>query len=106
MSDPWYVNRDSVERSWTDGLLVLMYHSVCAPPIFHGMRALYVTPGLLARQLRELKAASDISFPTLSEWNPVRPSERQVIVTFDDAYLSLFKNGLPVLQETGVRAMN
>jgi peptidoglycan/xylan/chitin deacetylase (PgdA/CDA1 family) len=106
MSNSYYVELNSIENSWTAGLLVLMYHSVDVPPIFHGMRGLYVTPQLLARQLRELKAAPGISYTTLSEWNSTRPLERQVIVTFDDAYLSFFEKGLPVLQETGVRAIN
>jgi len=83
-----------------------MYHMVDAPPLFHGMRGLYVSPQHLSRQLHELKSSANANFPTLSEWNPTRPGVRQVIITFDDAYLSLFEKGLPILQATGLRAIN
>jgi len=85
--------------------LVLLYHAVDAPPLFHRPRGLYVTPRHLARQLGELQAARLAEFTTLGEWNRQRPSGRRVAVTFDDAYHSLFVNGLPVLQELGVRAI-
>ena len=94
-----------MKDAWTEGLLVLMYHSIDAPPLFHGLRGLYVTPQLLERQLRELQAEATVRFTTLGEWNSTRPGGRQVVVTFDDAYQNLFTNGLPVLQKTGVRAI-
>jgi len=82
-----------------------MYHSVGAPPLFHRLRGLYVTPQHLARQLRELQEAPGTAFTTLGEWSRLRRAGRQVSVTFDDAYRNLFTNGLPVLQKTGVRAL-
>jgi len=82
-----------------------MYHSIDVPPLFHGWRGLYVTPQLLARQIRELQKDSTIHFSTLTEWNEQRLSGRQVALTFDDAYRSLFVNGLPVLQKAGARAI-
>jgi peptidoglycan/xylan/chitin deacetylase (PgdA/CDA1 family) len=106
MRDTHYVNLQSVAETWTEGALILMYHMVEAPPLFHGMRGLYVSPQHLGRQLRELQSSANASFTNLSEWNSTRPDARQVIITFDDAYLSLFKKGLPVLQATGLRAIN
>jgi peptidoglycan/xylan/chitin deacetylase (PgdA/CDA1 family) len=81
-----------------------MYHSVGVPPLFNGLRGLYVTPHHLARQLRELQTTCPAGFTPLGEWVRSRPIERKVALTFDDAYLNLFTNGLPVLRETGVRA--
>ena len=100
-----YVQFQSVEKQWPDGLLVLMYHSVASPPIWHSHRGLHVTPQLLARQLRELQADSSVSFTTLGEWSQSRMGGRQVAITFDDAYRNLFTNGLPVLQRTGICAI-
>jgi peptidoglycan/xylan/chitin deacetylase (PgdA/CDA1 family) len=100
-----YVQFQSLADTWSEGLLVLMYHSVGVPPLLHGLRGLYVTPQHLARQLREMQGASAVRFTTLGEWNRMRPTGRQVAITFDDAYRNLFTNGLPVLQETGVRAI-
>jgi len=94
-----------VENQWPDGLLVLMYHSISAPPLGHSHRGLHAAPQLLARQLRELQVDSTISFTTLGEWTKLRPLGRQVAVTFDDAYRNLFTNGLPVLQQAKVRAV-
>lgn len=91
--------------SWPEGLLVLLYHAVDVPPLFHRPRGLHVTPRHLARQLGELQAARPAEFTTLGEWNRQRPAARQVVVTFDDAYRNLFVKGLPVLQELGVRAI-
>jgi peptidoglycan/xylan/chitin deacetylase (PgdA/CDA1 family) len=100
-----YVALRSVEGEWSDGLLVLMYHSVAVPPVLHGLRGLYVTPQLLTRQIRELQAAPGTEFTTLGEWNQNRPATRRVSITFDDAYRNLFTNGIPVLRKTGVRAL-
>lgn len=100
-----YLNYQSVEKDWQEGLLILMYHAVDVPPLFHGHRGLYVTPNLLAHQLRELKKTSISGFTTLDEWKKAPSSSRQVVVTFDDAYLNLFTKGLPVLQELGIQGL-
>ncbi len=90
---------------WTDGLLGLMYHAVEPPPLFHSHRGLYVEPALLERQLREL-AAAGVAFVSLTDWSAREPSPgRQATVTFDDAFLDLRVNALPVLQQLGVCAV-
>ncbi len=93
-----------MDDSWRNGLLVLMYHSVGAPPLFHGGRALHVTPSRLAAQLREWQVAR-IPLTDLGTWNRDRPTTRQVAITFDDAYRNLHRNGIPVLRTLGVRAL-
>lgn len=98
-----YLNQASVP-GWSDGLLGLMYHAVEAPPLFHGLRGLYVEPSLLDRQLGELQAGG-ASFVTLSEWAQKRPAERSVTVTFDDAFQSVFDQALPVLQKRGITSV-
>jgi peptidoglycan/xylan/chitin deacetylase (PgdA/CDA1 family) len=98
-----YLNPSSVP-DWHDGLIGLMYHAVEAPPLFHGLRGLYVEPSLLDAQLGELQSGG-ATFLTLSEWNQKRPAERSVVVTFDDAFQSVFDGALPVLQKRGVTAI-
>jgi peptidoglycan/xylan/chitin deacetylase (PgdA/CDA1 family) len=100
-----YVQFSSLEDSWSEGMLLLMYHAIAAPPLFHGQRGLYVTSRHLGRQIRELKRVQGVEFTTLGEWNRQRPVTRQVTLTFDDAYRSLFVHGLPVLRELGVQAV-
>ncbi len=103
-SSPGYVHFQAVDRGWAKGQMVLMYHSVAAPPLFHGWRGLYVTPHWLARQVGELQAAR-LPFASLPGKMEEMPTQRQVVLTFDDAYRSLFVNGLPVLERFRARAI-
>ncbi len=90
---------------WTDGLLGLMYHAVESPPLFHSHRGLYVEPSLLEQQLQEL-AEAGVALISLTDWSAREPSSgRQATVTFDDAFLDLRDNALPVLQKLGVGAL-
>jgi peptidoglycan/xylan/chitin deacetylase (PgdA/CDA1 family) len=90
---------------WHDGLLGLMYHAVEAPPLFHPLRGLYVEPGLLERHLRELTDAG-VNLAGLSAWiDTPGAAGKQAAVTFDDAFLDLRENALPVLVERKVRAL-
>jgi len=98
-----YLNQASIP-DWHDGLLGLMYHAVEAPPLFHGLRALYVRPSLLDAQIAELQAGG-AAFITLSDWAQRRPAERSVLVSFDDAFRNIFDNALPVLKKRGVTAI-
>ena len=100
-----YVDLGSVRDEWREGLLVLMYHGIDAPPLGHPLRGLYVTPQRLTRQLRELQSAPITGFTTLGDWNWQRTTGRQVAITFDDAHRNVFVKGLPVLQQLGVRAI-
>jgi peptidoglycan/xylan/chitin deacetylase (PgdA/CDA1 family) len=99
----FYLNPDSVPE-WHDGLLGLMYHAVEAPPLFHGLRGLYVEPALLDAQIANLQTTG-ATFLTLSNWARQRPASRSVIVTFDDAFQSIFDNALPVLQKRNVTSV-
>lgn len=90
---------------WTDGLLGLMYHAIESPPLFHSHRGLYVEPSLLERQLGEF-AAAGIPVIGLTDWSAREPAAgRQATVTFDDAFLDLRDNALPVLQKLDVTSV-
>ena len=90
---------------WTDGLLGLMYHAVETPPLRHSHRGLFVEPALLDSQLREL-AAGGVALVSLTDWSArgLAPG-RQATVTFDDAFLDLRDNALPVLRQLGISAV-
>ena len=98
-----YLHLNSIP-DWKDGLLGLMYHAVEAPPLKYGLRALYVTPSRLDAQLKELQREG-VNFTTLSDWAQNRPAGRQVVVTFDDAFFSVFHNAMPVLQKRKIPAI-
>ena len=100
-----YINLASLRSSWSEGLLILMYHSIETPPLKHKWRGLYVEPSKLRSQLKELKA-SGARFVSLSEWSRARTRQRQVVVTFDDGMRSVFLRALPILQELAVPSIN
>jgi peptidoglycan/xylan/chitin deacetylase (PgdA/CDA1 family) len=103
-TDSSYIDLKSAGPSWTEGLLVLMYHLIDTPPLRHPWRGLYVEPSTLRAQLRELKA-SGVRPVSLTEWNRDSADARQVVVTFDDAFQCVLRSGLPVLQELAVPAI-
>jgi len=81
-----------------------MYHSIDVPPLLHRCRGLYVTPQWLARQVEEIQAAR-LPFGSLPEEIGAMTSQRHVVLTFDDAYRSLFLKGLPVLERLRAHAL-
>jgi len=101
--DGRYLNRHSVP-DWRDGLLALMYHLIEAPPLRYPLRGLYVEPALLDAQIAVMKR-DGVRFTTLADWARARPEGRQAVLTFDDAYLDVLENGLPILQAHDVSAV-
>ncbi|MEU0026597.1 polysaccharide deacetylase family protein [Streptomyces sp. NPDC006335] len=83
--------------------LVLMYHGVGTRPAQTDRSCLFVPADTLRRQLRHLLDRG---------WTPLTLDRylrgdfpgRSVLVTFDDGYLALVEEGLPVLCELGVPA--
>lgn len=85
---------------------ILMYHSVGDPPTGAGWPVLYVRPSAFRAQVRLLQALR-YRLVTLSEAMPVLRGERRervAVLTFDDAYLDVYENALPVLAAAGARA--
>jgi peptidoglycan/xylan/chitin deacetylase (PgdA/CDA1 family) len=100
-----YVNLASVRSVWEEGLLILFYHALETPPLGYKLRGLYVEPAKLRAQLSELRDTG-ARFVSLTEWNRYRRREREIIITFDDGFQSVFRQGLPVLRELAVPAIN
>jgi peptidoglycan/xylan/chitin deacetylase (PgdA/CDA1 family) len=84
-----------------DRLLILLHHRVGWPPPSARYGRMFVTPGLLAFQVRVLRLAG-YTFGALRD--TVRQSGRRAVVTFDDGYLDNVQLGLPVLERLGVPA--
>ena len=100
-----YFDCASIRPAWQDGLLILMYHAIETPPLWHKWRGLYVEPAKLRAQLDELRDTG-ARFVSLTEWNRRRSREREIIVTFDDGFQNVFRDGLPILRELAVPAIN
>lgn len=85
---------------------ILMYHNVAEPPAGAGWPVLYVRPATFRAQVAVLRALG-YRLVTMSEALPVLRGERRervAVLTFDDAYVDVFENALPVLLAAGGRA--
>ena len=87
------------------GVGILMYHKISAPTPGTRWPGLYVQPGGLARQVDELLAAGLPCVPYDGALAAIRRGERGFCLTFDDGFLSVLENALPVLRPRRVRAM-
>ena len=81
---------------------VLTYHKLGPRPSGVRLKGLYVSTNTFSRQLAELRAAGFES-GTLSRWDATPP--REVILTFDDGYLNVLRNGIDPLAVHGFRAI-
>lgn len=84
-------------------MLILNYHRVGYPPPGAGPRGLYVTPDILAWQIRLLKFRG-AEFVRVAEGVRRGCGRGLVAVTFDDGYRDNIELGLPVIKAAGIRA--
>ena len=94
----------SISSSWDEGLSILMYHSIEKPDTRYDMQWLYVDPRKLLAQISELKDAG-AQFIRASNLATAGKG-RQVLVTIDDGFENVFRDGMPVLNELGVSALH
>lgn len=101
----YYTRLAPFAETFLGGQPILTWHHVGRRPRGARLKGLYVSPGLFARQLAELKRAG-FHTPAFARAaaggaNP----ERNVFLTFDDGFRDVFEHALPILREHGFRAM-
>jgi peptidoglycan/xylan/chitin deacetylase (PgdA/CDA1 family) len=84
------------------GVPILMYHKLGRPVQGAKIRNLYVSQPLFAQQLDELTALVIEAVGVASALQG--GSSRRTVITFDDAYRSLYELGLPLLTARGLSA--
>jgi peptidoglycan/xylan/chitin deacetylase (PgdA/CDA1 family) len=87
------------------GLPVLMYHKLGPRPRGVRMKGLYVAEKLFARQLAELRDAGFVTPPLDRAFPVTNNSPRSILLTFDDGFVNALRYGLPLLRESGFRAV-
>jgi peptidoglycan/xylan/chitin deacetylase (PgdA/CDA1 family) len=101
----YYTRLAPFAETFLGGQPILTWHHVGRRPRGARLKGLYVSPGLFARQLAELKRAGfhtpAFARATAGGVNP----ERNVFLTFDDGFRDVFEHALPILREHGFRAM-
>jgi peptidoglycan/xylan/chitin deacetylase (PgdA/CDA1 family) len=100
----YYSNLAPFESLFLTGLPILTYHHVGPTSRGARLKGLYVSPRLFERQVQELKARGFKS-TDLGLSPPPENGERQIVITFDDGFLDVFKHALPVLQCHGFQAI-
>ena len=97
-------------REWrTDfdqGIPILMYHKLASAPWrTKKYRFLYLSPRLFVRQLKELRAASFEGIHLEKALENNRIPARKIVITFDDAFRSVFENALEPLTNAKFQAI-
>ena len=87
------------------GLPVLCYHKIGSKPRGVKLRSIYVSRGLFARQMAELRAEGYRSAPA-DRLATDGPSRQEVVVTFDDGSLSALRHAAEPMHASGIRAIN
>lgn len=86
------------------GLPVLMYHKLGERPRHVRLKGLYVPAKRFARQLEELRDAGFTSV-NLDQAAPLKTvPARRIVLTFDDGFCNVLKNGLPLMAQFGFHA--
>ncbi len=86
----------------------LMYHSVGYPPKEAKLKSLYLSPKRFKNHIKALKLFG-YSFLDSKDFLRIKESfnksTKNIIITFDDAYLDIFENALPFLIENNIKAI-
>jgi peptidoglycan/xylan/chitin deacetylase (PgdA/CDA1 family) len=89
------------------GLPLLCYHKVARKPAGAILRSTFISPGLFARQMRELQADGFRSIGPEACLRPGGPAgSKEVVLTFDDGSLTALRAAGPVMAECGFTAIN
>ncbi len=102
---PGVYHRLAPFRDWFgEGLPILTYHKLGAPLRGAKLKGLYARERMFGKQLRELHEAGFTS-ATLDDVAQSRFKPKQVVITFDDAYVNVLRHGLEPLARYKFQAM-
>lgn len=91
------------------GPLVLMYHGIADVPADADPHNLFVPPHAFRAQLETLRSAGfeplDLDGYLAARSCPTPTAGRQVLLTFDDGYVSMRSHAAPLLQQYGFPAL-
>lgn len=89
----------------TGTTVVLLYHRIGMPKLSSLVAGQYVAPGLFRSQLDHLEAEgwSVVPLANVARTDSTENS-RQVAITFDDGYLSVYEHAYPAMKERNISA--
>lgn len=105
--DIYYAALAPYRALFRTGLPLLCYHKVARKPAGAILRSTFISPGLFARQMRELRADGFRSTGPEACLRPGDPAgSKEVVLTFDDGSLTALRAAGPVMAECGFTAIN
>jgi peptidoglycan/xylan/chitin deacetylase (PgdA/CDA1 family) len=105
--DIYYAALAPYRALFRTGLPLLCYHKVARKPAGAKLRSTFISPGLFARQMRELRADGFCSVGPGACLNSAASSgAKEVVLTFDDGSLTALRAAAPVMAECGFTAIN
>lgn len=99
----YYSSLAPFQRVFSRGNPVLTYHKLGPRPTRVRIKGLYLSQSLFSRQLRELKSAGFHSGNLEACAGPLQ--QKRIVITFDDGYVNVLRQGLEPLANTGFRAV-
>ncbi len=105
MTPGYYSSLPPFRDLFSAGLPILTYHKVGRPPFGARLKGLYMPRRTFARQLVELRSQGFESGP-LGAVASHTATSRRIVLTFDDGFRSVLRQGAAPLRENGFTAIN
>ncbi len=101
----YFSSLDGFEKLFSEGVPILNYHMIAPLPAEKKLKGLYAPPKSFERHLAELRTAG-FSFGSLDDIAEMRDnSQKRVVVSFDDGFLSVFENAMDAMARHQCRAI-
>ena len=90
-------------KDFNEGHPILCYHKIARPPAKARIKGLYLDPDLFLSQMNEISQAALVS--TLPN-DATHSNGSSITITFDDGFLNNLTEAVPLMEQTGIRAIN
>jgi len=90
-------------KDFNEGHPILCYHKIARPPAKARIKGLYLDPDLFLSQMNEISQAALIS---MLPNEATHSSGSSITITFDDGFINNLTEAVPLMQQSGIRAIN
>jgi len=90
-------------KHFKEGHPILCYHKIARPPAKARIKGLYLDPDLFLSQMNEISQAALIS---MLPNEATHSSGSSITITFDDGFINNLTEAVPLMQQSGIRAIN
>lgn len=90
-------------KDFNEGHPILCYHKIARPPAKARIKGLYLDPDLFLSQMNEISQAAFIS---MLPNEATHSKGSSITITFDDGFANNLTAAAPLMQQSGIRAIN